>query len=527
MLRSEGSACGIQQTVPPTRTPVTSLARFRIRTALVPFPVVLVAALSGCGTGTIKLDDSGGASNDSVDTVDSGDTAEIGDTDTGGDSAETADTSETGDSGGDTGSAAITELTARVHPVMGSIIELRWTQTGDATVHGEYSFDDGVWLSTPTYTVGDGSHRLLLLGIPFGTNVTWRLMAGDIPVAADADITTGSLPADFPMPDHLEGDPAATDADTPWIFTSLSPGGGALTRAWSFILDRQGRIVWATEAPSQRVSFMPLVSVDGVSFLIDQNSWWGAFDGGVNSQVVRMDIEGTTLATYRTPGLIHPFTETGDGAIVWSASLGGSSAGEELDILDPDGTQRRLLDCNSFVRSHGEGACGSNALFWDPATNRILYSLYSAETLLDIDESGTPVRWFGHMEGSWTFADPDSTFYWQHGGNFLADGHLLLSSRLNPSANETVVREYALDEANEQLVEVWNFGIGEGVWAYVMGEARRLPGGDTIHNYGTTPRIREATPADDVVWDISWTDTATIGRMTGLGDLYPFWGATP
>ena len=32
----------------------------------------------------------------------------------------------------------------------------------------------------------------------------------------------------------------------------------------------------------------------------------------------------------------------------------------------------------SFVRGHGEGSCGSNALDWDPTSNHIFFSLFSA-----------------------------------------------------------------------------------------------------------------------------------------------------
>jgi len=481
--------------------------------------LVATCLLAACQGATVKLDDDTGSS---IDENGGGN----GEDSSGGDTADSGDGADTGETDDTAAAATFSDLTAQVHPVMGSIIVLTWSQTGTASVHAEYSVGDGEWLQTPTYTTSDGARRLLLLGIPFAADVTWRLVADGTPVAADATITTDNLPNGFPTPDVITG--TGLDDATPYMLLSLAPQSGGSARSWSFIVDRKARVVWADETPSARVTFMPLVSVDGSSFLLDRNSWWGAFDGGVNSQIERVDIEGTVLDTYDTPGLIHPFTELGDGSLVWGASLGGrSGSGENLDIRDPDGTVRTLLDCGAFVRLHGEADCGSNALDWDPVTNHIYFSLFSIETILDVDLDGTPTRWFGHMDGSYAFTDPDTTFYWQHGGHILDNGHLLVSTRVDASTEETVAREYEIDEGNRALTEVWSFGEGEGVWAYVLGEARRLEGGNTLENYGYEPRMREATPSGELVWVVTWNDAETIGRMNPIEDLYAFWGDAP
>ncbi len=79
-----------------------------------------------------------------------------------------------------------------------------------------------------------------------------------------------------------------------------------------------------------------------------------------------------------------------------------------------------------------------------------------------------------------------------------------------------------MDEKTETLTEVWNFGIGDGLWSRNMGEAHRLPNGNTQHNYGETARLREATPDGTVVWDIDWGSPRVIGRTTPIRDLYDF-----
>ncbi|MBN1334544.1 MAG: aryl-sulfate sulfotransferase [Deltaproteobacteria bacterium] len=419
---------------------------------------------------------------------------------------------------------------ASVHPVMTSIVVLEWTQEAPGSVQAEYSVDEDSWMRSPVYTMQAGPGRLLLLGIPFDTEVTWRLLTDGQAATQDARIRTGACPSGLPDIDHVTGQADAWDPSIRWFLGSLAPGGGSGggARPWTFILDRQGRLVWANQTPSGRTTFSPQPSVDGSEILIDYNSWWGSFDGGARSQVARLDIEGTTLGTWDTPGLIHPFTQTGDGSIAWSAAQGGYAySGEVLALLDPSGASRTLFDCNAFSQGHGGSYCGANTVWWNPENGHFLYSLYTLDTVIEVDAEGEPVRWFGHLPGSWSFSDPSSTFWWQHGTQYLDDGHLLVSTRRTESARETVIREYALDESDQSLVQIWSFGEGEGVYAEILGEPRRLPNGNTLHNFGSTPRIREVSPEGDVVWDVSWDDSGTLGCTHVVPDLYALWTSAP
>ena len=55
--------------------------------------------------------------------------------------------------------------------------------------------------------------------------------------------------------------------------------------------------------------------------------------------------------------------------------------------------------------------------------------------------------------------------------------------------------------------------------AQYYGEAHRLPGGNTLHNYGSAARLREITPDGEVVWDADW-DAGYMGRSEPVADLY-------
>ena len=53
-----------------------------------------------------------------------------------------------------------------------------------------------------------------------------------------------------------------------------------------------------------------------------------------------------------------------------------------------------------------------------------------------------------------------------------------------------------------------------------MGEVHRLPGGNTLHNYGEESRLREVTPDGAIVWEVWWEGDEHIGRSTPFADLY-------
>ncbi len=437
----------------------------------------------------------------------------------------------TGDTGGerttDTGPPvlppALDAVSAELHPVVESIVVVRWEQDTPADLRVEYSFDPGVWLSSPLRSLDAGPHEELLLGVPYDTEVTWRLVAegaGGATTTPDEATRTAPLPPTLPVPTVLVDDAAGQDPASPYVFTSMNEANpGFNDRYWAMILDRRGRVVWGLMAPRERIYLHARTSLDGRSLLLDHNSFWATFDLGAASTIERTLIDGTVVETFRTPGLHHPFTELPDGSIAYGAS--SSWTAERIAVVRADGTTSDLWDCNAWLAPTGVfGGCASNTLNYDAATNTLLFSLYSVETVVEIDvATGEALRWFGHVPGAYAFSPAESTFYWQHGGHWTSAGTFLTSS-LTAAGDEIVVREYAVDPLTETLSEVWSFGVGDGLLGEEMGEAHRLANGNTLHNTGSLPRLREARPDGVVVWDVEWAREHAIGRSTVLHDLY-------
>ncbi|HHO51739.1 MAG TPA: hypothetical protein ENK18_12900 [Deltaproteobacteria bacterium] len=248
--------------------------------------------------------------------------------------------------------------------------------------------------------------------------------------------------------------------------------------------------------------------------------------------MVDLKIDGTVVQERAPPGLYHPFTDMPDGSLVYArhGSLDvdgdGSRDGDAVVRLAPDGATTEVFHCSDWL---GE-TCGANTVSYNPDQGVFLYSLFTHNSILELDATtGELLRWYGQIPGG--FAFDGAPFWYQHGGYYTEAGTLLTSTHRDEFDFELVVREYEIDVANERLVEIWSFGEGEGVPGKQMGEAHRLPGGNTLHNYGTHAVLREATPEGRVVWDVRWEaieyaeylDGHVIGRSAPIyTDLYAF-----
>jgi hypothetical protein len=416
----------------------------------------------------------------------------------------------------------VTGAEVRIHEVIGSIPVVSWTQATEANSWIEYSYDEGEWHQSPKKSRSAGEAEELALGVPYELDVTLRIhwtKGDDSGQSNELTIQTDKAPSGAPEVMSVSGDETLWDPSTPFVLTSIYGNSPTVDGSWTFIIDRQGRLVWSLEAAPSRLTLHSQGSYDGTEILIDQNSFWSTFDLGAQSQVWRVKIDGSVVKRVATPYAHHPFTEMPDGSIAWAAA--DHYYNDSIMTVDPQGKVSTVWECADFHDSIGETEyCGANTLYWHEPTQSFLFSVYSTDSIIEVDlASGQATRWFGSLAGAYTFDPADSKFYWQHGVHYTDAGTLLVSTRSGKYDEETVVREFQIDEVNQTLTEVWSFGEGLDVYGHEMGEAEFLPNGNILHNYGTTPRIREGTPTGEVVWDVRW-NADFIGRHTPLGDLY-------
>ena len=147
-------------------------------------------------------------------------------------------------------------LSADLHDDHESVVMASWEQDEGGTVHLEFSFENDEWHSTPSYTTVAGEHTVPLVGIPYETEVHWRLVVESAdsftPQTLDGDpITTEDYPNDLPVPDLLVAEESQYLPGGNYLLTSINERDGGWTGGtyWTVIYDRQGRLVWASEAP--------------------------------------------------------------------------------------------------------------------------------------------------------------------------------------------------------------------------------------------------------------------------------------
>ena len=481
---------------------------------------------------------------------DSGETA-ADDTGTTGDDTGTLPTDTSWTSTGTTGATwtepQIAGASVRLHDTIESLVYVSWEQLAPATVWVEYSFDDGEWHSTPPVAVESEAVEQLVLGVPYDTAFTWQIVndfgEGGLSGGASTS-TTGALPVGLPPTEVVSGDEALWYPEGRYLYTSINEDDGGWTGGtyWKFIIDRQGRVVWAMETANENWTIWVEVSYDGEDLMWDDASEWN-FASSEVSRVHRMKIDGTIVASYETEGLHHAWDELSDGTIVWGARIDSNE--EWLIARHTDGSEETLWKCSEFEieqLGHTGRSCHSNSWWWHEPSDTYLVSFPASSgdtqnTVAHLDSDGATLSAWGGIGGigGWTFEPESSTFDYQHGVTFTGDDTLLVSTQLTPAnpyydrSNDVLaVREYELDYESQVLRQIWHFGEDLGIPGNYAGEAHRLPNGNTLHNFGTGARTREITPDGQLVWDIKWPDgnLEGRGRLQGrsvfLEDLYDF-----
>ncbi len=417
----------------------------------------------------------------------------------------------------------LASIELRLHDEYESIVVASWSQQVEASGQLEYRFEGEEWSTTPQRELAIGEVEQLVLGVPYEATVEVRLVNdfGDGPQTGDAQtITTASMPDGLPIPEVETSVSDKLDTGADYILGCMNekPGGWVGGVYWTFIMDRQGRVVWARQTPGNDWTIYCQTNRAGDELMLDHSTYWADWDEGRGSQIVRMKIDGTVVDVVEAPGLHHPFIDLPDGSIAYGRAQGNS---ETLERINPDGSQDTIWDCDDFHSEMGAQAeCQSNSLWWHEETDTFLFSFFMTSEVVRIDHAtGETLAAWGRMADSWDFDPIQSKFSWQHGPTITDEGTLLLS--LESASYETEVREYEIDEDGETLHMVWSFGEGEGVHGETAGEAWRLVNGNTLHNYGSATRLREITPEGEVVWDVYWPGRKRLlGHTTFVEDLY-------
>lgn len=412
----------------------------------------------------------------------------------------------------------VDEVAVEPHPSFGSLLQVSWQQHVPGTAWVRYRVDEE-WRQTPVRTLGVGPQEQVVAGLPYGWEVELQVVVSTHQEQAASAATTAwttDPPEGLPAPTVELARPWLFDPHTAFVMVNTNEPGSWDTGWWTMILDRQGRVVWARPSDEQTSTIFGAPAPGGRSLLLDQSTFWTLFDQGERSEVLELQLDGTVLQRWSTPGLHHDFVGLPDGSIIWGASALGL---ESLQELSPDGSQRTIWTCDP---GQVGGMCTSNAVSWNEETDTLLFSLVTLNSVVELDRrTGEELRWFGDQPQSYSLDPAFGQFYKQHGVQLTEEGTLLMSCWDAEEGQRLLVREYEIDDEQQTLELIWTYVQEPEVFAYVLGDVVRLDSGNTLHSLGRGGHLRELSAEGELAWDLAWPESTDIGRASALADLYP------
>ncbi len=428
------------------------------------------------------------------------------------------------------------QCTAALNTNISLVIGLDWTPNAPGTSWAEFGESTAYGQTTPTLQAGaDGDPvHMDLVGNAPSTEIYWHAVTetADGTLECTGSTKTGPLPGDLTTFDvttntlatQAPGEAADPGNGQPYIIGGFYQFGGSTPQL--IAMRRDGTIVWYAKGDSPGTSLDLHYARDGRG-IVYNNFGPGGF-GGPDAKVEEISLAGDTLQTWATPGAHHMFTELPDRTITYQLvdtrsytdpSTGSTDlwTGDDLAEVTADGTNNTVFSVWDWItptfNAHmsptdpypGYDWTQGNLVRYDDREDQTyghyLLSLANAADLIDIDRGDMSVIDVYGLDG--IVADP--VFDYQHGANRLDNGNLLMF--MTDTTGSGAI-EYSLADGTPR--EIWRHGFAEK--AVALGQADRLPNGDTYINYGALLKLEEVTPAGDVVW----AATPVFGGVTSF-----------
>jgi hypothetical protein len=416
-------------------------------------------------------------------------------------------------------------------PVEGlqTVVRVVWTTSAILNGHVEFGpLGDCARYKTPMVGLGD-THEALLLGLPPATEACYKIIATDGDFEwpeATRTVQTGNIPAavpNFQVPVHDRG---LVDEGFLLAASGTTPG-------LVLILDRDGHVVWYQPADEGYVS--PQAQPDPTTGGVIHNRFSKDFSLDVGT-VRRIDVDGALLDEIRTPLAHHSFEVLDDGTIAWLAidvrehSDWGDVVGDALREVTADGADRavwstwndwEIRDLDESDREfYPQGAdwTHGNFLSWSDVRQSYTLSFRNVNTIVELDRDGDLLRGVGEY-GDHTVDDLDGLVQYPHSAYWTDEGTLLFTTTPG-GGEETWAVELAFDADTGTAERIWSWGEGEGFYAQVLGEALRLPNGNTLVNFGSEGVVVEVTENGETGWRLETPTGYFPGHLTFIRDLY-------
>jgi len=385
-------------------------------------------------------------------------------------------------------------------------------------LYGEGNWDQRV------DTVRDGTgHRARLVALPSGGSIHWQAFADVNGVVSQSEQALWEV--------------APVEAATPSVVAQVVDPmrsevvSGQVAIAWfgpstgTSVVDGAGRTTWWMPADPGRVIANVQPARDGRGWLI-QDADLGFQELG--SVIRRVDWDGTVLSETALPTGHHQFTQEADGRFGWLGLQFGEVDGvsvltDTVGLVAEGGAERtkvfRFLDdwvpyyvpcIHAEIPQDIWGEVGLqewthvNSLVSNASGDGWWVGVRLPDAILSLSTTGA-LEWQAGGPAP-TLANLTPEFGWSHVHFSQAwDDHLLVfdnGTHRDPPASRVI--EVVVDPAAGTVRTLWSVDEPQGGYSFFLGDARRLPGGNTLIAWTGQGRLDEVTPDGDVVW------TATV-----------------
>ncbi len=425
-----------------------------------------------------------------------------------------------------------------------------WSADPDAPTFVTVAFTPRPGPVTLTWSDAAGSHsatvdgeagRLRLLGLPAGSDVAWTLSAEDASSGPhQASVEAAPEPLALWTVTHHDD----AEVDDHWLLGTQFAFGG---RSFALVVDAEGRIRWWREAPPEERILRIHPADDGVSLV------WASNDADRSEErghIVREPLDGSGPIETVAPGLHHDFVEHPGGFAFLAHVDQDMHVGDLVGPKDPmtsdvirvvtEGATGTYDDVFSYFESwpapveipcfHARlGAFVPDRIEWTHS-NSLLRAADGdgwwvlpryLDALARVRADGSLTAIVGGDVPTLAFSGDGLPFAHGHASHVTDAGTILVfdnGDHVHQVEGSRVV-ELAIDEVAGTVDEVWRTPEPEGRFVTYLGDARRLPGGNTLivnPDHG----IWEVTPDGTVVWeghqDPEHRFNQNLGRMEAI-----------
>lgn len=375
--------------------------------------------------------------------------------------------------------------------------------------------------------------------------------------SATTSILVESPPPELPGFTVTDRDDTAIDPNALVFVTLLEDNA-----SWIVGLTRDGEVAWWYESEGEISipSIHPSADHHGLMFTHHSEQ-----EGKPKAGMLRMSFDGVEQALTVGNGH-HDAIQLPDGRVAWirnenptgvaieraePTDLSVDTLVENDESAPEDGAVVRFsfLDdyphtpwetCSHFgEEGQGGGAdyTHANSVMYDEEHDALLVMTKNLDALTAVDRTTGTVLWqaggrYGDMAdvdgdrigagaAAWQVDGPNGT-WWSHGhmSHFWGEGFLVFDNGYHHESRVSRVVEYALSTEAHTIQKVWEFASEDAVFNPLLGDARRLPNGNTLVSWTISGMVTEITPAGAVVWRASADLGAGTGRLVYVPDIY-------